>query len=223
MHTDFQRGVAALVAAIVVLVIAVFAWIISANQEAEAYAISDEDMLSLAVSDVLLTAEEQAAIQAEAKALAEAAAAEAVATEEVAMAEQFADEYSEDWSDYGYFEEDEVGEVWFIPYDGSGYYNANVSENWHAGSNFVSDGIYRDNSGFSFTYYSENVRPGGGLDIPGRHVGDEGYVVDGDGNVCIASDDLPYGTVVDIPFGGGTGVVYDSGSGNGNLDVYVSW
>ena len=106
----------------------------------------------------------------------------------------------------------------------SGYVNANVDGVWIAGSDFCWMGVHYDSgSGFSYTYYSENVLPGGGLSIPGRHVGDEGYVCDGNGNLCLASDDFPYGTVVSVPFGCGTGVVYDCGSGYGNLDVYVSW
>ncbi|MBQ3296612.1 hypothetical protein IJH01_00555 [Candidatus Saccharibacteria bacterium] len=125
--------------------------------------------------------------------------------------------YYEDYS--------ESGEQVLVPYDGSGYYNANLNDAWHSGGDFMFSGgyDYDDGSGFSYTWYSENVLPGGELDIPGRHVDDEGYVVDGDSNICIASDDLPKGTVVDVPFGGGTAVVYDSGSGYGNLDVYVSW
>lgn len=107
---------------------------------------------------------------------------------------------------------------------GDDYINANVDGNWHAGASFAFDGVYTDEgSGYSFTYYSENVRPGGGLNIPGRHVNDEGYVVDGDGNICLASDNFPNGTVISIPFGNGVGVVYDHGSGCKNLDIYVSW
>lgn len=119
--------------------------------------------------------------------------------------------------------EESISEDSVPSYDG-GYVNANVDGNWIAGSDFAWMGVHYDSgSGYSYTYYSENVLPGGGLSIPGRHVGDEGYVMDGNGNLCLASDDLPYGTVVSVPFGSGTGVVYDCGSGYGNLDVYVSW
>ena len=115
-------------------------------------------------------------------------------------------------------------EVQTPSYDGGGYVDANVDGTWISGSDFAWMGVHYDSgSGYSYTYYSENVLPGGGLSIPGRHVGDEGYVMDGNGNLCLASDDLPYGTVVNVPFGSGTGVVYDCGSGYGNLDVYVSW
>lgn len=109
-------------------------------------------------------------------------------------------------------------------YDDSGYINANVDGTHISGSDLQFNGVYYDEgSGYSYTYYSENVLPGGGLEIPGRHVDDEGYVCDEDGNICVASDDLSKGTVVSVPFGNGTAVVYDSGSGYGNLDIYTSW
>ena len=79
--------------------------------------------------------------------------------------------------------------------------------------------VYDD--GTMYTWYSENVLPGGGLDIPGRSVNEDGYVVDGDGNLCVASSDYDKGTVLDTPFG--TAVVYDSGCASGTVDVYTSW
>ena len=72
-----------------------------------------------------------------------------------------------------------------------------------------------------YTWYSQNVLPGGALNIPGRHVGEDGYVMDGDGNICVASSDLPYGTHVDTPYG--PAVVYDSGCASGTIDVYTNW
>ena len=89
-------------------------------------------------------------------------------------------------------------------------------------SDFYTNGLYHDDD-WSYTYYPESVLPGGGLDIPGRHVDNEGYICDENGYVCVASDDLEKGTVVSLPFGSGTGVVYDKGSGSGNLDIYTSW
>ena len=64
--------------------------------------------------------------------------------------------------------------------------------------------------------------PGGGLNIPGRHLNEHGLVVDENEYVVIASDDLTHGTVVDTPVGI-QGIVYDEGSGNGNLDIYCDW
>lgn len=155
--------------------------------------------------------------------------------EEVTIEVEDEAEWESDYIDYDYSYDDSAYVAYYdysydyddgglVPYDGSGYYNANLDEAWISGSDLMFYGRPKDGgSGYSFTYYSENVLPGGGLDIPGRHVNGEGYVCDGDGNICIASDDLPYGTVVNVPFGDGTAVVYDCGSGHGNLDVYTSW
>lgn len=58
------------------------------------------------------------------------------------------------------------------------------------------DGVVYHN-GNKYTYYSQSVLPGGGLNIPGRHV-DDGFVKDADGYICIANS-APNGTVVDTP------------------------
>ena len=71
-----------------------------------------------------------------------------------------------------------------------------------------------------YTYYSESVLPGGGLDIPGRHV-EDGYVMDENGNVCVASCDFEPGTQLEVPFGNGTAVVYDECEISGTVDIYV--
>ena len=75
-------------------------------------------------------------------------------------------------------------------------------------------------NGYKFTYYSEKVLPGPGLKIPGRH-SDGNFVRDGDGYICVASCDLPKGTVVATPFG--KGKVYDVCRDSGTIDIYVSW
>lgn len=79
-----------------------------------------------------------------------------------------------------------------------------------------------DWDGWTWTWYSENVLPGGGLDIPGRHVGDNGYIMDENGRICLASSVLDYGTILDTPFGA-EGCIYDSGCADGIIDTYVSW
>lgn len=90
-----------------------------------------------------------------------------------------------------------------------------------AGSNFKYNGReYSD--GYTWTYYSQRVLPGEGLDIPGRYVDESGYVCDEDGNICVASRDLPKGTVIDTPFGK-QGVVYDYCPRSGVIDVYTDW
>ena len=76
--------------------------------------------------------------------------------------------------------------------------------------------------GYRWTWYSQRVLPGGGLNIPGRYTDGQGYVRDGDGYICLASNDLSYGSVVDTPFGG-AGKIYDCGCPSGTLDVYVGW
>lgn len=73
--------------------------------------------------------------------------------------------------------------------------------------------------GYKFTYYSQQVLPGGGLKIPGRHVNDEGYVSDADGYIVLAGS-APLGTVYDTPFGY-QGKIYDRGTVGTHLDVYI--
>lgn len=73
-----------------------------------------------------------------------------------------------------------------------------------------------------WTWYSQNVLPGGGLCIPGRHVDDMGYVCDENEYICLAATSLSKGTVVDTPFGK-QGKVYDSGCAYGTIDTYVAW
>lgn len=76
--------------------------------------------------------------------------------------------------------------------------------------------------GYRYTYYSENVLPGYGLQIEGRHTDEYGFVCDGEGYICVASSSLPWGTVVDTPFGR-AGKVYDSCGAWDVIDVYVNW
>lgn len=76
-------------------------------------------------------------------------------------------------------------------------------------------------NGWRWTWYSERVLPGTWLNIPERHT-DGGYVRDGDGYICLASDALDYGAVIKTPFGA-YGKVYDCGCGYDTIDVYVGW
>lgn len=75
--------------------------------------------------------------------------------------------------------------------------------------------------GMRYTWYSQNVLPGGGLNIPGRHVGEDDLIYDSDQYIVVASSDYGYGTVVDTPFG--TGKVYDSGCASGTIDIYTNF
>lgn len=76
--------------------------------------------------------------------------------------------------------------------------------------------------GYRWTYYSQRVLPGGGLNIPGRHVDEDGFVCDEDGYICLASSDYGRGTIIDTPFGK-KGKVYDCGCASGTLDCYCDW
>jgi uncharacterized protein YoxC len=98
-----------------------------------------------------------------------------------------------------------------------------VSTSYEGGSSydhpFRSQGTTNDGN-YDYTWYSQRVLPGGGLNIPGRHVDEDGFVRDENGNICIAARDLDKGTEVDTPFG--KAVVYDY-CPNGNLDIYTDW
>ena len=77
--------------------------------------------------------------------------------------------------------------------------------------------------GYKWTYYSQQVLPGGGLNIPGRHVSSSGYVSDGDGYIVLAAPSSwgnVKGTVYSTPFGA-PGKVYDVNAGGDSLDVYT--
>jgi hypothetical protein len=93
------------------------------------------------------------------------------------------------------------------------YSNAQVSL-----AQFLMQGVVYS-GGFKFTYYSQSVLPGGGLQIPGRHVNAAGYVSDGDGYIVLAGS-APIGTVYDTPFGF-KGKIYDRGTYGNHLDVYI--
>lgn len=73
--------------------------------------------------------------------------------------------------------------------------------------------------GYKYTFYSQQVLPGGGLQIPGRHVNHLGYVADENGYIVVASD-KPKGTIVPTPFGM-PGKVYDAGVTGNHIDIYT--
>ena len=78
-------------------------------------------------------------------------------------------------------------------------------------------------NGHKETYYSQNVLPGGGLRIPGRHVAEDGTVRDEEGYICVAAEwsYLPYGATVLTSLGPAR--VYDTGCDYGVVDIYVNW
>lgn len=75
-------------------------------------------------------------------------------------------------------------------------------------------------NGHRETWYSQRVLPGGGLNIPGRHVDERGLVCDCDGYICVASNDYAKGTIVETSLG--TGKVYDSGCPKNTIDIYTN-
>jgi len=78
-------------------------------------------------------------------------------------------------------------------------------------------------NGHRETYYSEKVLPGNGLNIPGRHVADDGTIRDENGYICVAADPgfLARGTVLITSLG--PAKVYDCGCAYGTVDIYVNW
>ena len=112
-------------------------------------------------------------------------------------------------------------------YDVTAYYTPSNdvldAEDGITAAEFQWRGVVEDGERF-YTWYSENVLPGGGLtelNENGRH-SEGGFVKDGDGYIAVASCDYPKGTVIDTPFG--QAKVYDTGYlAEGQVDVYVSF
>ena len=77
--------------------------------------------------------------------------------------------------------------------------------------------------GHKETYYSEKVLPGPGLNIPGRHVADDGTIRDEEGYISVAADPsfMARGTVLMTSLG--PAKVYDTGCAYGTIDIYVNW
>ncbi|MBO7729247.1 MAG: hypothetical protein J6S31_00130 [Lachnospiraceae bacterium] len=142
------------------------------------------------------------------------------------LSEQIREEAAEDEDDWDEEEEDEeeveddwdeeeferVDSDWDISYHYDEWYSAD--ELRFLGVIYAGD--------FKWTWYSQNVLPGGGLQIPGRHVDENGYICDENDRICLASSDLEWGTIVTTPFGK-EGCIYDCGCASGTLDVYVDF
>lgn len=85
--------------------------------------------------------------------------------------------------------------------------------------NLRSAGVVND-GGHRYTWYSQNVLPGGGLNIPGRHVNADGFVCDGDGYIVCAS---AYGSGATGNSPWGAWKSYDTGVSGNTVDLYTSW
>ena len=92
----------------------------------------------------------------------------------------------------------------------------------HTSSELRTQGVI-DDGDCRYMWYSQRVLPGGGLAIEGRHTSEDGYVVDAQNRIVVASSDLPYGAEIDIPFGGGKAIVLDTGCAPGVLDIYTDF
>ena len=131
------------------------------------------------------------------------------------------------------YEDNYVEENNYLEEELIGYEDNYVEENYIVESNSYSGSAAYSPSDLQFygvlywgewrwTWYSEQILPGYGLSIPGRHTDGDGFVCDGDGYICLASSSLSKGTIVDTPFGR-AGKVYDCGCASDVLDVYVNW
>lgn len=78
-------------------------------------------------------------------------------------------------------------------------------------------------NGHKETWYTEKKLPGTGLDIPGRHVADDGTIRDENGYICAAADYsfLPKGTLVMTSLG--PAKIYDTGCKYNVVDIYTNW
>lgn len=94
-----------------------------------------------------------------------------------------------------------------IPASGSGVLNPVDGVNYY--------------NGVRETYYSQKVLPGGGLNIPGRHVASDGTIRDSDGYIVAASDLQAKGATGQSSLG--TYKVYDTGVGHAGIDIYTNW
>ena len=74
--------------------------------------------------------------------------------------------------------------------------------------------------GYRFTWYSQRVLPGGGLNIPGRHVNGAGFVCDGDGYI-VAATAFGKGVTGSSPWGAWKS--YDTGVSGNTVDLYCDW
>ena len=78
-------------------------------------------------------------------------------------------------------------------------------------------------NGHRETYYSQRVLSGSRLNIPGRHVANDGTIRDGDGYICISCNPSYRSKGSRLMTSLGPAKVYDCGVPVGTVDVYVDW
>ena len=91
----------------------------------------------------------------------------------------------------------------------------------YSATEFMNMGVVYWND-WRWTWYSEKVLPGGGLNIPGRYADSSGYICDENDYICLSASSLDKGTIISTPFGK-SGKVYDTGCATDTIDVYVNW
>lgn len=130
-------------------------------------------------------------------------------------------EYEPEWDWEPQYQETGVTGDYSGSYDA--YWTESVVSDVISAAEFQWLGVVSDES-HTYTWYSERVLPGGGLDdlnANGRH-SEDGFVKDGDGYIAVASCDYEKGTIIDTPFG--QAKVYDTGYLQpGQIDVYTSF
>ena len=111
-----------------------------------------------------------------------------------------------------------------IDVDGYGWVQLQYSAEYH----IREDHLTRTNGsidvfGHHETWYStkETAGQATAVDIPGKHVADDGTIRDEDGYICVASSDLKMYSIVMTSVG--PGKVYDTGCSSGTIDVYTNW
>ena len=73
------------------------------------------------------------------------------------------------------------------------------------------------------TYYSQNILPGGGLKIPGRHVASDGTIRDKDGYIVVSCNYSFKSKYSKFMTSLGPAKVYDTGCAYGTVDIYCAW
>ena len=147
-------------------------------------------------------------------------------TQAARLSEQIREEAAEDEDDWDEEEEDEeeIEDDWDeeeVERPDSDWDISHQYDEWYSADELRFLGVIYAGD-FRWTWYSQNVLPGGGLQIPGRHVDENGFICDENDRICLASSDLEWGTIVTTPFGK-EGCIYDCGCASGTLDVYVDF
>ena len=222
-----QENVAALLSvALAVTVINLGGFIYLNGGEAEAKTVKDEILL-LNVSDILMpkppkveTSEKvKKEIDKETDREWHADDPEEI-IEEVVEVEEYVEPAEYIYEEYSY--DSDPNSLYYRAYGEYGAYYGWENDSYDG--DLQAAGAIYGADGTKYTWYSQNVLPGGGLtelNENGRTVDDRGYVVDGDGYIAVASSDHEKGTVIDTPFG--QAKVYDTGCDSGVIDVYTNF